>query len=340
MRWEQVLAWRDLLRNTSVAEAPIDLPEPTLRAAWDIALDAWTETAFDRIALDGLVAYERAAMVSARTVPTAVMEWCAVLLGRGSEVTIKHPRGAPGLVPLLATTAAKVGLPLNLTDQAEALKTQDLVVSMGSDTTVQTIAEALPPETSHVALGHRFSIAWVTGSPSWEAIAQDIALHDSRGCMSPAVVFVQGEQEALEASCHHLVEALDAVGQHWPRGVATPLEHAKTRARSALSHATTGLALQGKTCRVHGLLACHFEPESLPRCPAVIAVEDVRTLASCLTPWKRWLSTVGTNLPVDEPTLIQSGAHRVCGLGDMQRPPLIRMHDGIDWIAATGRRTP
>ena len=67
MKWEQVLAWRSLLRSSTVSEAGMDLPEPTLRAAWDIALDAWTESAFDHIARDGLEPYERAALVSART---------------------------------------------------------------------------------------------------------------------------------------------------------------------------------------------------------------------------------------------------------------------------------
>jgi hypothetical protein len=91
---------------------------------------------------------------------------------------------------------------------------------------------------------------------------------------------------------------------------------------------------------VHGLTSAHFEPESLPRCPAVIAVEDTGELQSLLLPWRRWLSTAGTDRPLDEAALRQTGVHRVCALGQMQRPPLFRLHDGVDWIAKTGLPKP
>ena len=337
MSWDRVKAWRDRLRRIQVADAQLEIPDASLKAAWDIALDAWTDEAFERIAHDGLQAYPNVGLVTARTVPTALMEWCAVLLGRGSSLTVKHPRGHPGLVPLLSQEAQAVGLPFHVTDQPDRLGAQDLVISMGSDASVQAISEALPATTPHLSFGHRFSFAWVTKQDTWAPLAQDLALHDGRGCMTPVVVFVQG---GLDQACHGLLEALERVGHRWPRGPTTPLEYARTRARACLANSTTGLALEGHTSSVHGLTSAHFEPESLPRCPAVIAVQDIRELQSVLLPWQRWLSTASTDRPLDEAALRQTGVHRVCALGHMQRPPLSRLHDGIDWIARTGIRQP
>ena len=52
--------------------------------------------------------------------------------------------------------------------------------------------------------------------------------------------------------------------------------------------------------------------------------------------WSGLWSTVGTDDPTAADAL--SGvADRVCALGRMQRPPLLRAHDGEDWLRATLR---
>ena len=56
----------------------------------------------------------------------------------------------------------------------------------------------------------------------------------------------------------------------------------------------------------------------------------------CIAPFHRSLSTVGTDDPRSTSAWFAAGATRVCRIGRMQRPPLIRPHDGEDWIRATG----
>ena len=60
-------------------------------------------------------------------------------------------------------------------------------------------------------------------------------------------------------------------------------------------------------------------------------------LQIALAPYARWLSTIGTDDPESVPTWVSLGATRVCRPGRMQRPPLIRAHDGEDWLRATAR---
>ena len=108
------------------------------------------------------------------------------------------------------------------------------------------------------------------------------------------------------------------------------------RSRAALAR-VVGEVYQGGQGAVHAVPARWFEPTTLPRhvllCPAASPVE----LAEILKPWATWLSTVGTDDPASIDALQALGPVRTCGLGRMQRPDLVRIHDGRDWVAATLR---
>lgn len=337
-RWDEVRAFREHLRTMDPSGVETGLSPQGIREAWSAALDALDDAALaDAAAIPGR-AFPRAVVVFTRTVATAPIEWCAGLLGRGSAVTLKAPADAPGLAPLLAEAAAAVGLPLDVRTDRRVVDDADLVVAMGSDDTIAEIRSSLRPEVRFLAHGHRFSAAWVTGRVTadprvpegfrdpWGAVAADLALHDGRGCLSPAVVLTP---LALEEACEALAAALVRAADRWPPGERSAGEGAAIRARRALARVVG--VVRGD---VHGLPVARLVPVALPRSVAVVSVSDPVTAAAALTPWRRSLSTVGTDDLDTAAIWVDAGATRICGLGRMQRPPMRRAHDGEDWVAA------
>jgi hypothetical protein len=310
------------------------------------ALDALDDETLDRVAALGGRPFPTAAVLCSTTVTTAPVEWCAVLLGRGSAVLLKYSADDPGLTSLLVGAARDVGLPLvGVTERAAVLQA-DLVVVMGADQTVREIRSSLPTRVRLLPHGHRFSAAWITGNPlppdprvpegfhgSWGGVAADAVLHDGRGCMSPVAVFTP---VPLQTACDRLADAMLRASARWPIGSVSPSEHAHIRSRRALAR-VTGVVCEGRDFSIHGLPVEYLEPLTLPRCLAVYQVEDATQAARALAPYARWLSTVGTDDPESVGTWFSLGATRVCRQGRMQRPPLIRPHDGEDWLHGTAR---
>src|SRR5690606_33596245 len=136
------------------------LSEAGIRAVWREALLALTDDALDAVAAIPGDPYATAAMAVPRTVPTAPVEWCAVLLARGTAVALKPPSGHPGLVPLLVDAARAVGLPLTARADRAALSDAELAVVQGGDDTVAAVAAARAGRPT-LAFGHRFSVAWI-----------------------------------------------------------------------------------------------------------------------------------------------------------------------------------
>jgi hypothetical protein len=330
-RWDDVRRWRDVLRTADVSAYRGPLSEPGMHAAWSVALDALDDASLQAVAAIPGEPYPTAAMALARTVITAPLEWCAVLLGRGTELVLKYPRGEPGLTPLLVQAAEALDLPLRATDDRGALQQAELVIGMGSDSSAQAIRQQEGPSRV-LAFGHRFSVAWITRPESLPALARDLALHDGRGCMSPVAVI---SPLPLEQLCEGLALALQQAEQRWPRGALGPVEAAAQRTRRALAR-VTGLVREGEGWAVHGLPPERFEPLGLPRTPAAIGLAsgEPERLWDWLGPWTAHLSVVGTDDPLLRPP---SDGVRLVEPGAMQAPPLLRLHDGVDWLRATLR---
>ncbi|MBW2255877.1 MAG: hypothetical protein JRI25_14940 [Deltaproteobacteria bacterium] len=346
MSWNLVRAWRDRLRQRDPSFLPTGLSPEGAREALKAALDALDDESLDRIAALGGRAFPTAAVVCSTTVTTAPIEWCAVLLGRGSAVLLKYSADDPGLSSLLVSAARDVGLPLVGVTERAAILQADLVVVMGSDDTVREIRSSVSARVRLLPHGHRFSAAWITGNPlppdtrvpesfqgSWGGVAADCVLHDGRGCLSPVAVFTP---VPLETACDRLADAMFRASSRWPTGTVSPSEHAHIRSRRALAR-VTGQVREGRDFSIHGLPVEHMDLVALPRCLAVYQVEDATQAARALAPYARWLSTIGTDDPESVGTWLSLGATRVCRQGRMQRPPVIRPHDGEDWLHGTTR---
>lgn len=319
MRTADVKAWRDHLLAHRVPAS--HLSDSGAEDVWFGALTAVSDQALD--ALDDGPAYASAVLVCARTVLTAPIEWCAVLLARGTRVTLKVPSSSPGWTQALVDAAEPLDLPLTATTDRTVVQDADLVVAMGTDETM----DALRPLISgtFIELGHRFSVAYCT--ESWSGVAADAARHDGRGCFSPTVVLSSHPKAAEQ-----LADAMSAAQHQWPRGEVSPIEGATTRARGALAR-VTGQCVTGEGWSVHQLPVEHLEPTALPRSVALVRVENEQQAVDIIARFSRWLSCVATD---GDASLWQPlRPSRIVAPGELQRPKLHRIHDGLDWIRAT-----
>ena len=321
----RVLRWRDRLAESDPSQAAEGLSAAGAREAFQASLSALNDEALaDAWARSGQP-FERATMVVARTVFTAPLEWCAVLLGRGTAVHLKHPEGLPGLSSAMVTAARAERLPLTASADRTTIQSADLVVGMGADSTIERIAKDLPPGVRFLGFGSRFSVAWIRDLRSLNAVAYDAALYDGRGCMSPVAVFTD-HPEAGSA----LADAMQTHEAVLPRGETTSQEQAQLRTRRALAR-VVGMVHEGPGWSVHELPSAHFSPAGLPRSLMLHQVKDGGEFVRLIRPHLSKLSTIGT----DEPALVRELGVRSCAPGEMQRPPLNRRHDGIDWLSAT-----
>lgn len=331
MRWSSVRAWRDRLAESDPTPFRGPLSPEGMRAAWDASLSALSDEALSAAAARQGVPFERAVIAVARAVVTAPVEWCAVLLGRGTHVHIKHPSDDPGITALLVESAQAEGLPLTASGDRSALESAPLIVAMGRDTSVQEIARA-HPDARVLQLGSRFSFGLVTREDSLPLLAEDAALHDGRGCMSPVFALTT---LPLPLAVDRLADAMEQLERRLPRGEISPREAATLRTRTAIARAT-GLARTSSTFAVLGLPTKHLSPVGAPRMLTLAQISEPSQLPSLLAPWLSQISTIGADVPLLPPL----PSARICALGQMQRPPLLRLHDGLDWLGETLKEQP
>ena len=251
---------------------------------------------------------------------TTPIEWVALALAGGARVHIKAPERDPSMVRVMVERFAAEGLPVAF-DTSKSLPTVDAIVAFGGDETIAAIQQA-HTDVPVVGYGHKFSVAFAGGDLEQAArcIALDVALYDTRGCMAPTAVFTTGDPKHLGAL---LATEMMNCESRWPRGVVDPALGPEWRRRIGLAR-VTGQVWSGANWAVTTTPSSTFTPTALPRMVEVHAVESIQSFEVFFQPWRRWLSTCGTDVPGHQP----AGFHRVCALGWMQAPPLPRNHDG------------
>jgi hypothetical protein len=319
-RWDAIDAWRRRLRDV---EPDVGLSPANTRLGLQTALDL----------LDPLPAHldapapRHAVFVAASTVFTAPLEWLALLLGRGGRVTLKAPESLADWFETVATLARAEGLPLESTTDRSVLtrpddtgQLPDVIVAMGSDATLAAVRSTLTDAQRLVGFGTRFSVALWTDPAHADAVALDLAMYDGRGCMSPVAILTP-----IPDAVDRLATAMQRAEDRWPCGALAPGEAARIRSQSAVAR-VLGAERTGPGWAVQQLPLDRFDPSrALPRV-AVLHPADEAAFRAALRSWIPHLSTVGSDVPLAIPGV------RVCPLGQMQRPPLVRLHDGVDWI--------
>jgi len=288
-----------------------------------------------RSQLQGLQAIEgkppaTAMVVVARGVFTAPLEWVAGLAALGAKVVLKAPSASPSFCEAVADCFVAESLAVEVRTGHE-LPAVDAVVAMGSDASVALIAQHYSdiPTSLH---GHRFSVELVTGEVDVEAVAQDIALYDGRGCFTPTGVFVLGTPTDAEAVGRRLADALVHAESLWPRGHFDPALGPVWRERLALSR-VKGRVYGGTTWGVAVGPCSLFEPSALPRWITVHAVSSAEAMLDVLTPWRQhWAACATDTMSSLSAVLERGGFERVCEVGQLQRPQFGRPHGGSPFL--------
>jgi hypothetical protein len=256
---------------------------------------------------------------------TTPIEWTALALAGGSRVYLKAPARDPALVRALAEVCADEGLEVTW-GTSTTLPVADAIVAFGGDDTVESIRVS-NPQAVFAGYGHRFSVAFVGGDPEAAArnLAIDVARYDSRGCMAPTAVFTTGDPHVLGTA---LSLAMTECEARWPRGQIDSALGPEWRRRMGLGR-VMGQVWTGSQWAVTVLPATYFTPVAMPRMISIHSVQNAEEFDSFLAPWRRWLSTCGTDVEGHTP----HGFHRICPLGWMQAPPFPRNHDGRPMLA-------
>jgi hypothetical protein len=319
---DRARAWWEALRGA---------PGTTRLSPANLAADLATVEASLRALPDAVDAVQRHGhppetfgLAAAATVPTAPIEWVAVALAVGATVVLKRPRRDVGLLPAMVDAAARVGAPLHVTDALDEVGACEAAVLLGADASARAWANSAAGG-RRLAFGHRVSVVAVHGSPTEDAaaaIASDVAAADTRGCMSPIAVFVDGAADRWAAA---LAEALETSQRERPRGHIDDAEAVALRTAIARARAL-GRASVGDGWSVLQLPADRIPDHALPRQAVVIpwpthaGRPPVRAVGA--------LATTGPTLDLNAP--------RVTELGRLQHPPLCRHHDGFDHLAWLG----
>ena len=222
--------------------------------------------------------------------------------------------------------------------RAEFLEAGCAVVS-GDDDTLATFEREIAPPRRLVGHGHRVSVAALgprAGSGpdlarAAEALALDVCLWDQEGCLSPVALYVVGDPAAARRAGEAVAEALAAAESRLPRGRLGPdaLAHHAQERESAELRAAAGDAVAlhaGATSCVVVEADARPRPAPLGRFVRVHPAADAPGLAEALAPLAPQLAAVGHAGFAEPPAL--PGAPRLCGLGELQAPPLGWRRDG------------
>ena len=268
----------------------------------------------------------------ASNVFTAPLEWVAQFAAAGSRITLKAPSDCPAPVFAIAEAFSDFGVVAESAPHAEALQLlddADAVLGFGSDHSMEVLESRLKPGVARSLHGSKASLAIVEfhhSDPLAEGIYLDASAYDSRGCMSPIAVFCLGDAEALKDALY----AQWATHDELPVGTLSLAEHAHRSRR-------IGTAKMLRPCNHHSgdrepreilLPLEEFEAFGLPRLLSIHPIDSLEQLEFLKGgPW----SSCATNLPQED--LPPLGFHRICEPGQLQRPPLNRLHDGEDVLA-------
>ncbi len=232
----------------------------------------------------------------------------------------------------------------------------DLVVASGDDASLDQLRARTRGR--FIANGHRVSFAVLAREILIEpavmqgaaaALALDVALWDQRGCLSPQLCFVEGDFEAACQFGELLATALRDMARRLPPGPTATAEQVAVR---RFREEAEWRAIGGAPCLLFAPDKCAdgtvvVEPEAVfrltPLCRSVriLPLRRMADMVDVLAPARRVVECAGlASAPWRQPEcarlLTAAGVHRICQLGEMQRPPLSWQPGGrprvADWL--------
>jgi hypothetical protein len=269
---------------------------------------------------------------------TAPLEWVAQFAAMGSEILLKAPSNYPQPVLALAEAFSNLGVSAHvvaLEDGLELLADCDAVLGFGSDASMSNLETHIAPHVRRSLHGHKGSLAIVNAASPVDCakgLIQDSILYDGRGCMSPVAVFCIGNPNPLYQEIKK-----QGMLPPTPIGTLSLAEQAHISRRTAIAKLTGPDPLTQSPSEENSpkpsrgsvnpiLLGKEdFEFLSLPRLIPIHTIASIEELDFLKDlPW----SSCATDLPHED--LAHLGFHRICSPGELQHPPLNRLHDGVD----------
>lgn len=296
-------------------------------------------------------------------ITTAPLRALAMPILHGVPVLAKASSRARRVPELLSRCFDDLGGPLSRrlqvlpqdADTREVLREARRVHVYGSDAAIAAVERGAAPGAKVTGFGPGIGVGWVDALHMRDArrcddaarrLAWDAALHDQRGCLSPRLVWLEGDDRGTHrrfARC--LFQQMQSLGSVMPRGPA-PLADAwlRWRARVALcaevyagdegSVALLDTALHQKPSDL--LPPAHRHLLLLPAASPVEALERAGALAKTIKSvalsglgteairrWRRALACA--EVP-------RSAALRIAALGQLQAPPMAACWDGYAWV--------
>lgn len=341
---------RDLLpESTGLSHAMVDWAlRTTLDTVERDSLLALARAAFD----DGEVGAEPLSLLSlvlAGNVFTAPTRAVVVPLLLGVPIVVKTSTKETHFASLLRRALCAVdgtlGEALQVVcfargerGQEQALVERAEAVGIyGGDDAVSAIVALVARKIPVVPHGHGVSVGFVGAkhTASIEVasrLALDVAAYDQRGCLSPSVVYVEGDQRDAEGFAASLSAELESIEQTLPRG---PLPDAIASAQVQWR----GLAMVDGVLRRGTTHSVAVRPPGLPRWSpgyrnvAVVPVETLEGAIASMDTFSQHLKCVGVDdasIPRIEAALRARRTWQAYAtpFGTMQTPALDAPQDG------------
>ncbi len=284
--------------------------------------------------------------------PAIATAYCAALAG--ARLMLKSSSRELHLADILAAQFDELGPPVAGTllpmrwsggdadFEARVFPQAQRIVVFGDDATIEDVKRRAPEGTNVVGYGSAYSLGFVPAgcdlALAADAAALDVALFDQRGCLSPQTIYVEGDEARSILFAHGLSRALGKLGDRLPRAAAGAAEQAAVaefvrrllvRALPPKTHAL-GTVFTGEQTAGVAEYVVGVEPLSGPQCAGfgrIVIVKpctDAAQAAAAVSSLGHHLDSVGiagTTTPTLRQLFGESGALRVCALGEMQRPP-------------------
>ena len=339
------------------SELSILLSRAPLEAWLDFSVGA-SEDVDRRSILSGFKR-RRIYLVLSSTVPSASFQDVLLSLILPFEVLVRPSRNFLGLylslIEDLRHVAPSVGERITVSASRSDVEVDDLGISReiradlercdlvnvsGCDATVllyQTVCEWLgKPVLMH---GHRISVIAIfrgeyglLTSSDYLSMAWDVSLWDQLGCLSPRIVYFEGEEEEADAFSRRLCESLDEVGVLLPEGEVGV--DRLSQYHSAICMALYDGVRVHRGCVNHDYVFVHsagenFSPILHARCLNVYVTRDALMSSRQVSPYGQGFCTrVSVSVSVRR-MLSCSGFNYFCTFGHLQSPPLDWKQEGV-----------
>jgi len=294
------------------------------------------------------------AAIMAQNTPGLAIPPVVLSLALGAPLLLKSAAGEPHLaghlLRLLHETCPELGQACRevywtggCTEiEKRVAATMDRILVYGGEETIvhwQSLARSRV-----LAHGPRVSVALVgeaTSDAEIDALAEQIALLDGRGCLSPQAILISAQVD-MHAIGGRLEEALVELQRKWPRRALPGAE--ATDFREAVDSAEIAV-VAGRSQAFWGGHAAGFgievsteatiQPSPLDRMIRLHPYRSESELAAQLRPLRDRLECIGVaGIAPNVRVLQTSGARRICAVDDMQNPPAA-WHPVAPWFASS-----